>query len=150
MFLESYLLWGDEYLILLWWKTHQNRLLFRGRIHRISVILINKNNAPFRILIEIGFQQLKRLLDSVSLPFQFAHQLGHNLSVGLASKLHIRQVFSFDFRMVINNSIVNEEDFLILVIVGVGISLVHLSACGPSGMGYADGWVYCLGCELLN
>ncbi len=86
----------------------------------------------------------------MSFPFQFAHQLGDNLSVGLASKLHIGQVFSFDFRMIINYSIVNEEDFFIFVVVGVGISLVHLAACGPSGMGYANSGVYGLGCELLN
>jgi hypothetical protein len=86
----------------------------------------------------------------MSFPFQFAHQLGNNLSVSLASKLHIGQVFSFDFRMIINYSIVNEEDFFIFVVVGVGISLVHLAACRPSGMGYADGGVYGLGCEFLN
>lgn len=71
----------------------------------------------------------------MALIFQLAHELSHHFSVSFASESYIAQVFIFDLGMVIDDSIVDDENFLVLVVVRVAISLVYLTTSGPSRVG---------------
>lgn len=86
----------------------------------------------------------------MSFVFQFSHQLCDNLSVGLASESYITEIFVFDFGMVVNDPVMDDENFFILVKVGVTISLVDLSTSCPSGMSNSDSGVDGLFGELVD
>ena len=81
---------------------------------------------------------------------QFSHQLGHNLCVSLASESYIWQIFVFDLGMIVNDSIVDQENFLVLVIVRVTVPFVDLTTCCPSCMSDTNCWVNRLLIEFLN
>ena len=52
--------------------------------------------------------------------------------------------------MIIDDSIVNNKNFLILVVVRVAVSLTHLTASGPSCMSDSHGWADRLFGELVD
>lgn len=59
----------------------------------------------------------------------------NNFSISFASEVDFWQVFIFDFSMIVDDSIMDEEYFLILVVVWVTVSFVNLTTCCPSGVG---------------
>ena len=52
--------------------------------------------------------------------------------------------------MIIDYSIMNNKNFLVLVVVRVAVSLTHLSTCGPSCMSDSHGWADGLFGELVD
>jgi len=68
----------------------------------------------------------------VSLFLEFSKELSNNFTISLTSEVDIRKIFVLDFRMIVNDAIMDKENSFILVIVRVAISFVHLSTCSPS------------------
>jgi hypothetical protein len=86
----------------------------------------------------------------MSLILELSHQLSDYLRVGLTSKGDITEVFALDLRMIIDYSIVNDEYFLVLVIVRVTVSFADFTASGPSGMGNSNCGANGLFSELID
>ena len=82
--------------------------------------------------------------------FQFSHQLGNNLGIGLASEGNIAEIFVFDLGIIIDNSIMHNENFFVLVVVRMAISFIYLAAGCPSSVSDSNcGTNWLLG-ELLD
>lgn len=144
-FLRSYI-----NLILLRWKTNQNWLLSGWCIKFTHIILINQDNTPFRIFIQISLHDPKCFHNGMSLIFKFTHKLSNNLSISLTSKGNVAKIFVLYLRMIIYDTIVDDKYFIILIIVWMTISLIYLSACCPSGMSNPNCWINRLFCELID
>jgi len=86
----------------------------------------------------------------VSFILEFAHQLSNNFCISLASKIHLRKVFVFDFGMIVNNTIVNKKYFLILVVVRMTVSFIYLTTSCPSGMSNSNSWTDRFFCEFID
>jgi hypothetical protein len=71
----------------------------------------------------------------MSLILELTHQLSDYLSIGLTSEGDITEVLALDLRVIIDYSVVDDEYFLVLVVVRVAVSFADLSTCSPSGMG---------------
>lgn len=148
--LEGYFLGSYVDLAFFGWKSNQNGLLPCWGIKLVWIILIDQHYAPLWVFVQVGLHDPERFEDWVAFVFQFSHKLGHDLCVSLAAESYIGQILVFDLGMIVNDSIVNQENFLVLVIVRVTVPFVDLTACRPSCMSDTNCWVNRLLIELLN
>lgn len=85
----------------------------------------------------------------MSLVLKLAHQLRHDLSICFTSESYIRKIFVFYFRVVINDSVMNEVYFFVLITVRMTISLIYLSTSCPTSMSNSYCRLNRFICELL-
>lgn len=148
--LEGYFLRSYVNLVLVVWKPNEDGLLPGGSVQLAHIILVHEDDAPFGVFVQVSFHDFERFHNRVAFIFQFAHKLCHHFCVSFASEIYVTQVFVFNLTMVIDDSIVNDENFLILVGVWMAISLIYLTTSGPSCVGNSDCGVYCLLGELVD